>query len=484
MNIHHMNRVIRIHQEMKVLERTDRREEDAVINHEAEKVRVRMLHAYHAWRDALRRRLQVPIAVRFADGERGVLVSGPVSDQVLDDGQCEVLLFVGDRAFENLYLALAGREREVDWSTAVALHFLKKKELPPEYEAWRKKWMTSLAKKLGIRAGKVPGYPVLLTATRESSGEWSWQESWLEESALALRMDEALQYFSWLSFQSLALTLPLLDPKTVCEKHRVLLVRQREPFDPEHLFYDDLQKEIWGVPLPRFVTGSDAERAEERTDPESGENPFLEILGRTGLVRSGAGEEILRAAREKAVGRGKARRLRPEPVEVPDDPYQVREITPEDRRSFVIRVSLRKDLYRDIQISSAALLSHLSGVILTAFQFQDWMHLYVFCLVPTSRDWDIPDESIYCAAADTSGPMSEDWPPAAETVTLEEAGIVPHYRFQYIFDLGDCWTFDCEVLREMEEVTEVPILVGRKGEDPEQYPDPEEMDWPEDWPEE
>ena len=47
---------------------------------------------------------------------------------------------------------------------------------------------------------------------------------------------------------------------------------------------------------------------------------------------------------------------------------------------------------------------------------------------------------------------------------------------------GDEWRFQCKVLRELEEQTDIPGVIRRVGESPEQYPEIDE-EWMEDLPE-
>ena len=55
-------------------------------------------------------------------------------------------------------------------------------------------------------------------------------------------------------------------------------------------------------------------------------------------------------------------------------------------------------------------------------------------------------------------------------------------KFKYVFDFGDDWTFQCRVLRELDEITAEPVIIRKKGEAPPQYPEWDEEDWDEeDW---
>lgn len=52
--------------------------------------------------------------------------------------------------------------------------------------------------------------------------------------------------------------------------------------------------------------------------------------------------------------------------------------------------------------------------------------------------------------------------------------------FKFIFDFGDEWRFECQVLREIEAEDEEAYLVRSVGTPPEQYPDYDGFDY-EEW---
>ncbi len=64
---------------------------------------------------------------------------------------------------------------------------------------------------------------------------------------------------------------------------------------------------------------------------------------------------------------------------------------------------------------------------------------------------------------------------------LEKLGLSKGSTFKYIFDFGDEWRFQCKLLREIEEKTDIPGVVRSVGEAPEQYPafDEDGEDWDE-----
>jgi len=128
-------------------------------------------------------------------------------------------------------------------------------------------------------------------------------------------------------------------------------------------------------------------------------------------------------------------------------------------KSYVISVSCYKGCYRHIQISADCLLSELHEAILEAFGFDD-DHAHVFFMdnVKWSRN-----EAYYMDGMDEELCTSD--------YTLRDIGLEKGMQFKYLFDFGDCWLFQCKVLRVIEEETTEPFVVKSKGEAPEQYPD-------------
>lgn len=134
-----------------------------------------------------------------------------------------------------------------------------------------------------------------------------------------------------------------------------------------------------------------------------------------------------------------------------------RKKTPE--KSLVISVSLESGCYRHIQISNKETLDDFSDTILDAFCF-DNDHAHAFFMDNSAYS---PRDCYYCPGID------EDYPLTTET-TLEEAGAVPGKKFKYVFDFGEDWTFQCRVLKALDEKTARPKVIRSKGEAPEQYP--------------
>ena len=135
-----------------------------------------------------------------------------------------------------------------------------------------------------------------------------------------------------------------------------------------------------------------------------------------------------------------------------------KKVAPE--KSLVISVSLGSGCYRHIQISNRALLVDLSDRILSAFEFDnDHAHGFFMDNRAFSRM-----HACYMRGID------DDYP-ATDEITLAEAGLRVGQKFKYVFDFGDAWTFQCRVLKELDEVTASPRVIRWKGAPPDQYPD-------------
>lgn len=127
--------------------------------------------------------------------------------------------------------------------------------------------------------------------------------------------------------------------------------------------------------------------------------------------------------------------------------------------SCVISVSLGTGLYRHIRIQEDANLDVLHYAILDAFGFTEDGHLYAFTMPGRSVarvEYGIPDADM-------------DWVEDASAYTIAEVLPVGS-KCTYTFDFGDNWEFTCKVLREIDEPTEEPVVIRKKGENPVQYP--------------
>lgn len=131
--------------------------------------------------------------------------------------------------------------------------------------------------------------------------------------------------------------------------------------------------------------------------------------------------------------------------------------------SYVISVSLGTGCYRHIQISASATLFRLHQAILNAFEFDD-DHEHVFFL--DNHVWS-PYDAYFSAKMEAGDRLTKKY-------TLKKLNLTKGQKFKYVFDFGDEWVFQCRVLRQLEEDTDIPGVIRSVGEAPEQYPDWEE----------
>lgn len=124
-------------------------------------------------------------------------------------------------------------------------------------------------------------------------------------------------------------------------------------------------------------------------------------------------------------------------------------------KSYVISVSLGSGCYRHIQISASSTLAELHEAILDAFEFDD-DHAHAFFMDNKKwSDWD-------CYYMEG---MGDDYRTTSR-YSLRQVGLHKGMQFKYVFDFGDEWTFQCKVLRVVDEITKEPVVVRRKGEAP------------------
>lgn len=127
-------------------------------------------------------------------------------------------------------------------------------------------------------------------------------------------------------------------------------------------------------------------------------------------------------------------------------------------KSYVISVSLGTGCYRHIKISADSTLAMLSEAILDAFEFCN-DHAHAFFM--DNYVWS--QEDCYYIKGLERGYRN------TEKYRLNQVGLCEGKKFKYVFDFGDEWTFQCKVLKVLDEVSDFPEVVRSKGEAPEQY---------------
>ncbi len=126
---------------------------------------------------------------------------------------------------------------------------------------------------------------------------------------------------------------------------------------------------------------------------------------------------------------------------------------------YIFKVSLNGRTWRKIKIASTHTLHHLHLAIQDAFAFAD-DHLYAF--FTDGKPWS---QNAYWDKEDGKQP-------SADKAVLKKLELEQGTRFLYLFDFGDEWKFTIQ----LEEILDAPapfkpIVIEKKGKDPEQYPD-------------
>ena len=146
-------------------------------------------------------------------------------------------------------------------------------------------------------------------------------------------------------------------------------------------------------------------------------------------------------------------------------------------KSLVLSISVGTGCYRHIQISEIATLQNLSNAILDAFDFDD-DHLHSFFM--SNRAWD-KDTEYVCPYGELDGA-----PGFTNKVKLSKFRLAKGAKFLYLYDYGDEWRFQINVLRVIDEPTASPIILKSVGnisqygddeDDEDDYDDEDEDDY-------
>jgi hypothetical protein len=127
---------------------------------------------------------------------------------------------------------------------------------------------------------------------------------------------------------------------------------------------------------------------------------------------------------------------------------------------------LDKTIWRKIKISHKHSLNALHLAIQEAFDFDD-DHLYSFFM----------DGKRYSKNAYNSPYCNEG--PYADEAIIGELGLYIGQKILYLFDYGDSWEFQVQLLGidEKEFMLNDPQIIEAKGEAPSQYGDQEDFDF-------
>jgi len=163
---------------------------------------------------------------------------------------------------------------------------------------------------------------------------------------------------------------------------------------------------------------------------------------------------------------------------------------------YHLRVKLKFDkrTYRDILIRSNQSFDQLHGIIFTAFDRYD-EHLYRFSINQSEADFPVDMEPLRLLfkqmgckvpARRKAEPIRVESPECcdgynenglnAEHTTLSRFQLKPKQKFEYLFDFGDEWRHEIEVIGivPIETGTKYPRIIKVNGKSPDQYPDPDD----------
>lgn len=125
---------------------------------------------------------------------------------------------------------------------------------------------------------------------------------------------------------------------------------------------------------------------------------------------------------------------------------------------YVVKVLLKRGVWRRIQLSSRHTLHGLHEVILEAYDFYD-DHLYAFFM--EGMPWL---GEAYWSPRNDEGPY-------ADKTKLGSLNLEIKQKFLYLYDFGDEWIFSVQVEKISETGTSIlkPSIIETRGEAPEQY---------------
>jgi len=125
---------------------------------------------------------------------------------------------------------------------------------------------------------------------------------------------------------------------------------------------------------------------------------------------------------------------------------------------YVFKVSLEKNIWRRIELSSDHTLLDLHNSIQSAYGFDD-DHLYSFFM-----DGKIPSDEVFTSPYDDTGPH-------VDVVRIGDLGLTVGQNILYLFDYGDMWRFrvELEEIRALGVIPLNPMIIESKGKSPKQY---------------
>lgn len=138
--------------------------------------------------------------------------------------------------------------------------------------------------------------------------------------------------------------------------------------------------------------------------------------------------------------------------------------------TLIVRASLRRRLYRDVELAGASTLAELAEAIVAAFGF-DMDHAYGFYSKLTGKLSDSPRR--FELFADIEGHSSRSVKSTPVITAFPKVGS----KMTFLYDFGDEWRFRVEVIEtgSAESKIDYPRIVSRIGTAPMQYPDIEDL---------
>ncbi len=138
--------------------------------------------------------------------------------------------------------------------------------------------------------------------------------------------------------------------------------------------------------------------------------------------------------------------------------------------TLIFRASLRRQLYRDIEVAGASTLAELAEAIVAAFGF-DMDHAYGFYSKLTGKLFDSPRR--FELFADMEGRSSHSVKSTRVITAFPKVGSI----MTFLYDFGDEWRFRVEVIGtgQTEPGVNYPRIVSKIGTAPMQYPDIEDQ---------
>ena len=126
--------------------------------------------------------------------------------------------------------------------------------------------------------------------------------------------------------------------------------------------------------------------------------------------------------------------------------------------TYILKVSLDKNLWRILKLSHNNTFHELHLMIQQAFDF-DNDHMYAFYKGTSYRN----GKEFYSA-----NPLGES--DEYEDLTIEDAEMYKGQQFVYLFDFGDMWQFQIQVMDFIENEETDSKIIESKVESPQQYP--------------